>query len=400
MDREPQQMIQVGDQLIPLPPGVTAAEWALERLRWQNPRIRAFLGCIRLLQGVLESNYAILHCSPERLFDIWGKVRKVAELLRVQIGPLLAAPSRIPELEVARRGAELSLAILEDQVLSRLDRMPAELPDDRVLELRKLLCISIGQIHSYLQDTFGELMAADPRSLHDADYFLSRRFPRDIEEAEWLHSTVARLQEFLHEMMRARPVGFEDLLRDLRTHHRLPGDDTWKDVHRFLQRLLEGLVPKLHEVLALRGIRFDEMEVLDRYANEVPARCETLTALYEAARETLDRIASEVGETMAEREQAERDRAGCHQAFSRRLSSLLDEVDQSLRDLVAFVPLWLGNIEKRRALMFQRLERMGNGHPGADGDSGDGIDGDPLDDEALDGDAWDGDPFGRSLESS
>lgn len=361
--QEPQQLIQVGEQLIPLPPGVSAAEWALERLRWQNPRIRAFLGCIRLLQGVLESNYAILHCSPERLFDIWTKVRKVAELLRTQVGPLLAAPSQIPELEVARRGAELSLAILEDQVLTRLDRMPAELPEDRILELRKLLCVSIGQIHSYLQDTFGELMAADPRSLHDSDYFLSRRFPRDIEEAEWLHSTVTRLQEYLDRLVRSRPEGFDDLLQDMRGRRRLPGEDDWKDVQRFLSRLTEGLVPKVHEVLALRGIRFDEMEVLDRYATEVPIRCGALAVLYEGARETLDRVASEVGESLAEREQAERDRAGCHQAFSRRLAELLREVDQSVRDLVAFVPLWLSSIEKRRALMFQRTEQGGNGEP-------------------------------------
>ena len=363
MEQEPQQLIQVGDQLIPLPPGVSAAEWALERLRWQNPRIRAFLGCIRLLQGVLESNYAILHCSPERLFDIWTKVRKVAELLRTQVGPLLAAPSQIPELEVARRGAELSLAILEDQVLARLDRMPAELPEDRILELRKLLCVSIGQIHSYLQDTFGELMAADPRSLHDSDYFLSRRFPRDIEEAEWLHSTVMRLKEYLDDLVRSRPAGLDDMLQDMRDRRRLPGEDDWKQVQRFLSRLTEGLVSKVHEVLALRGIRFDEMEVLDRYATEVPIRCETLLVLFEGARETLDRMASDVGDSLPEREQAERDRAACHAALSRRLGELLREVDQSVRDLVAFVPLWLSSIEKRRALMFQRTEEGGNGEP-------------------------------------
>lgn len=360
---EPQQLIQVGDHLIPLPPGVSAAEWALERLRWQNPRIRAYLGCIRLLQGVLESNYAILHCSPERLFDIWTKVRKVAELLRTQVGPLLAAPSQIPELEVARRGAELSLAILEDQVLTRLDRMPTELPEDRILELRKLLCVSIGQIHSYLQDTFGELMAADPRSLHDSDYFLSRRFPRDIEEAEWLHSTVTRLREYLDELVGSRPVGLDDMLQEMRSRRRLPGNDHWEDVRRFLSRLTDGLVPKVHEVLALRGIRFDEMEVLDRYATEVPIRCETLHVLYEGAREALDRMASEVGESLPEREQAERDRAGCHESLSHRLGELLREVDQSVRDLVAFVPLWLSSIEKRRALMFQRTEQGPNGEP-------------------------------------
>ena len=62
-----------------------------------------------------------------------------------------------------------------------------------------------------------------------------------------------------------------------------------------------------------------------------------------------------------------RDRTGCHEALSGRLSDLLDQVDQSLRDLMAFVPLWLGNIEKRRALMFQRLEQTGNDNPQSDG---------------------------------
>jgi len=361
--QEPQQLIQVGETLVPLPPGVTAADWALERLRWQNPRIRAFLGCIRLLEGVLESNYAILHCSPDRLFDIWAKVRKVAELLRTQIGPLLAAPSRIPDLEVARRGAELSLAILEDQVLAKLDKMPAELPEERILELRKLLCVSIGQIHAYLQDTFGELMAADPRSLHDADYFLSRRFPRDIEEAEWLHSTVLRLRDYLQELMDQRPVSFDELLHEVREHPRLPGEDVWTEIEAFLDRLLEGLVPKLHEVLALRGIRFDEMEVLDCYAVQIPIRCETLKVLYVGAKETLDRMSSDVGESLPEREQAERDRDACHASFSQRLAQLLGEVERSVRDLVAFVPLWLGNIEKRRALLFQRAEQRRNGEP-------------------------------------
>jgi len=82
-------------------------------------------------------------------------------------------------------------------VLRGLDRFPDDVPADQIMEVRKLLCVSIGQIHAFLHDTFGEIMAADPRSLHDADYFLSRRFPRDIEEAEWLHATLVRLGEYL-----------------------------------------------------------------------------------------------------------------------------------------------------------------------------------------------------------
>ena len=60
------QYIRVRENQLTLPDGVTVAHWGLEKVTTQNPRIRAFLGCIKLLGGVLESNYAILHCSPER----------------------------------------------------------------------------------------------------------------------------------------------------------------------------------------------------------------------------------------------------------------------------------------------------------------------------------------------
>ena len=105
-----------------LPEGVTPADWALERTRWQNPRIRAFLGCIHHLEGVLESNYAILHCSPDRLLEIWSKVRHVSELIRKRLAPLLKAPSKIPQIEAARQSAEMSLELLSSNVFACLCR--------------------------------------------------------------------------------------------------------------------------------------------------------------------------------------------------------------------------------------------------------------------------------------
>jgi len=36
------------------------------------------------------------------------------------------------------------------------------------------------------------------------------------------------------------------------------------------------------------------------------------------------------------------------------MASLLDELDRSLQDLMTFVPIWLDNIEKRRALLLRR----------------------------------------------
>ncbi len=351
---KPKQVIQVGGHLLALPEGVTAHEWALERVNFQNPRIRAFLGCIRLLDGVLESNYALLHCSPERLLDIWRKVRQVSELIGSRVANLLETPSRIPALEEARQSAQTSLGMLEYQVLRRLSAFPEDVPPDQLMDVRKLLCISIGQIHAFLADTFGELMAKDPRSLHDSDYFLSRRFPQDIEEAEWLHATLGRLGEYLQKLDEARILHMTTLADRMLREETIPTRHGWMEPRAFLDILLTGLTPKLKEVLALRGVRFYEMEILDRYAFEIPAKCRTAMELHSVGSEALEGIKGMLGPTRPERTQNVQDLLQIHAVFSRRIAGLMTEVDKALQDLVAFIPLWLEGVEKRRALLLKR----------------------------------------------
>jgi len=264
--------INVGDQRVPLPPGVTVAEWSKERTHCQNPRIRAFLGCIQMLGGVMESNYAILHCSPERLLEIWRKVREVTDLMLEELAPLLEKPSRLPVLEDARATAKVALEMLGETEITALRALPVEVPVDRMMEVRKQLCVSIGKLHNFLQDAFGELMAADPRSLHDADYFLSKRFPQDVEEAEWLHSTVTKLQVFLEQLQEERMRSLLPLQAHLRLEQTLPTARTWEPCSTLLTALVDDLAPRLREILALRGIRFQEMETLDRYATRPDVR--------------------------------------------------------------------------------------------------------------------------------
>jgi hypothetical protein len=350
----PKQVIQVGGHMVSLPEGITALEWALERVNYQNPRIRAFLGSIRLLDGVMESNYAILHCSPERLLDIWRKVRQVADLIRHRISPLLDVPSKIPALEEARQSAETSLGMLDYQVLRRLDGFPEDVPEEQLMDVRKLLCISIGQIHAFLVDTFGEMMAKDPRSLHDSDYFLSRRFPQDIEEAEWLHATLVRLGEYLQRLDDARTLHMTAQAERMRREETVPTRHGWSETRAFLNILLAGLTPKLKEVLALRGVRFYEMEILDRLAFDIPCNCRTTLEIHEVASEMMDALKGSVGASQEERTQNVQDLLHCHAAFSRRLATLVTDVDKALQDLVAFIPLWLEGVEKRRALLLKR----------------------------------------------
>lgn len=355
-DKPKRQFIQIADQqLVPLPRGVSVVDWQLEKANWQNPRIRAFLGCIRMLGSVLESNYAILHCSPERLLEIWRKVTRVTELIRNNIAPLLKQDSCIPKLNDAVDTARMSLSMLEHEVLRQLDGYPAEqIPVNSVMQVRKLLCVSIGQLHSFLQDTFGHIIANDPRSLHDADYFLSKRFPQDIDEAEWLHSTVVRLYDYMETVEGVRERALENMIEELLRGQRLLEDSTWDEATTFLTLLMQDLTSKIKGILALRGIRFYEMEILDRYADEIPTKCTTILELHRTGKASVHEIRDTVGTSSDERSMALRLEKAVQLRISRRIADLMSEVNKNLRDLIAFLPLWMEGIEKRRALILKR----------------------------------------------
>jgi hypothetical protein len=350
----PKQYIQVGGQQVELPPGLTVAEWALERIRLQNPCIRAYLGCISLLEETLESNYAILHCSPGRLLQIWRKVRRVCRLIQTKLAPTLEGKSKIPSLETARRNADYSFHALNNTVVRQLERYPYRITPEQLPAVRRLLCVSIGKIYAFLRDTFGEIVANDPRSLHDSDYYLSRRFPQDIEEAEWLYTTVDRLNDYLHGLGEVWTRQLKVLEDRMQTEHVLPSEQTWEEVEVFMKILIDGLSPRLKEVLTLGGIRYDEMEPLDEYAFKIPHSCNLTLEVYRIARLTIDRLKARPGPTLEAREQKLEDLVTCHELYCRRLNDLMTMVEQSLKDLLAYLPIWLNAIEKRRALMLTK----------------------------------------------
>ena len=335
-----EQLTVVGDHAIALPRGVSAAEWALERNAYQNARIRTLLGAIGLLERVMDSNVAILHCSPSRAREIWRQLREVAAIVQDRLGPLLRQPSPIPQLDEARRAVSLSLKLLEESTLVEIARRPEELPDHLVPEIRKLLCLLMGRLNAFLQDSFGALMGADPRSHHDRDYYLSKRFRRDVEEGEWLYQSVAELNRLVLEPMMERLAG----------ERWLPGPRSWEPVAGCLRRA-EEVARKLGVVLALHGIRFEELELLHEHSRELPLHCRGLEVLNQAARETVAAIQSSVSEDPSAREQAVEALTTCHQSFSQQMLDHARRIHGTLVDLSAFLPIWLGNIAKRRSML-------------------------------------------------
>ena len=346
----PEQLILVGGRPVALPDAVTAPEWALERDNVQNQRIKVTLGLIQMLEGVLDSNYAILHCSPDRLQEIYRRVREVADSLRSHLGPLLEEPSILPRLEGARRSARASFDVLSNTTLRDLESRPERLPADGLQPLRKMLCVTIGKLHSFLQETFGRIMEADPRSQFDRDYYLSKRFPRDVEEAEWLYRGVINLSDYVSAILEDATEAIEPMVQRLRRDELLPVPSAWQGVLDFVG-LLRDLTRKLHEILALRGIRFDEMELLDLYARRLPAKFHQMTALYDAGKDIAERIKASTPETLPLREQALTDLLHAHAAVATRVAALGQEILAMILDLNAFLPIWHRSIGERRALL-------------------------------------------------
>ncbi len=337
-----------------LPPGVTVAEWSLERVRVQNPSIRSYLGCIRRLEEVLDSNYAILNCSPDRLSRIWHQVEEVRELIRSELVPTLEEPSVIPSLQDARRHAMASHRELAETVLAPMVEYGHSLRADQLPEVRKLLCVSIGKIYAFLRDSFGEIVASDPRSRHDADYFLSRRFAQDIEESEWLYSSVYELMDLATGLERTCSVQFDELLPRMRQEQMIPSEDDWEEIRRLLENLLSELVPKLKDVLSLRGIRVNDMESLEVLGARISNHCKSLMDVYAVGRDVVEHMQEAGGPTMAERGQKARDLRTCHRVVSGRLIEELAQLAASLRTLAADAAQAKAGIERRRALVLAK----------------------------------------------
>jgi hypothetical protein len=314
-----------------------------------------------MLDRVMESNVAILHCSPRRLEDMLKTVRGVAKSLRSDIRLLLNGPSLIPELEASRLAVGAHLNHVDQTLLEELDTFSEPLDNDRHDELRRYLCVAIGQLNRFLQDSFGSLVAADPRATHDADYYLSKEFPRDIEEAEWLYNSVNEIDEYLRSMEPERTRLLNEVVHTMQVERRIVFEERWAATNAYLDGLIADLTPRLRRVVALRGIRLEELELLTHYANEIPSLCRIVSELYESSIRAIAALEEDSGEAAADDEPAP-EVAIIHRSLCDRLIPQMRSLDNCLRDLEVFIPLWRRGISQRRALLLHppAFEGAGN----------------------------------------
>ena len=330
----------------------------------QNPRIRALLGSVRSLDRVLESNFAILHCSPTRLLEIWDTVRTVCGVVQSEVVPLMKQPSVLPDLDGAVRNARQTLTFLDGEVFAHIERFPDQPEESQFDELRKTLCITIGKLHGVLVDTLGEILAADPRSQHDVDYFLARKFPLDVEESEWLQTSVDRLHSDLLQLSARRHTDLGSVIDSMGKSGHLPSSEVWQRLADFLGALETAFAPKLKSIAGLRAIRFGELEVLQAHSRELPESCRVVSELYATAGVILDTLSKSpyLDDNEATQQVAEE----VERVLSSRIVTALRFIEDELRDLATFVPLWMNSIVKRRALML----RPNGDDPGDAGEEG------------------------------
>jgi hypothetical protein len=322
-----------------LPEGVSASAWTDEKMRFQNPRIRAFLVCINRLESARESNYAILHSSPARVLEILTVVQEVSNLIRTAIEPLLRSPSCVPELEVARGSTELYLSTIEKDVLVEVDRYRGHIRENRLGEVRRMLCVAIGKLHAFLVDSQSQLLAADPRNMRDADYFLSRKVPKDVEEAEWLHASVLRLTVLVEELETRREAALARPAARIARAGRVSDPAEAEVTSAYLVSLRDTLLPRLRETVNLKGIRINEIEVIEDHTGHLLADCAIAEELHSLAQKV--RLVKGAG-------------AEVEAIVAARLAEVLGSMNRRLRDFSAFVSLWERGVAQRRALFLKR----------------------------------------------
>lgn len=341
---------------IELPEGISPKDWNRERTQVQNPRIRSFLGCTKRLEAVLDSNYAILHCSPDRLRKIWREVRETCELMQNELAPTLQLESIIPALEAARQNSLEAYDRLAKNYLFDVQHYPERISDAHLPQIRKLLGFSIGQIHAFLRDAFGEIVSNDPRSRFDADYFLSKQFAHDIEESEWLYSSVYDLCDYVGGLAKLTGSELSKQMVSLDEERLIPHPGAWSRTQTVVGTLRKELITKLGETLTLRGIRFDDTRSLELFAREISERCDSVNLAHDIGLELIEAIKDAAeGGSLDAREQSIKDLTACHQQMCGRLIAGLDFIQTRVEELAGFLPLWRDGIEHRRSLMLSKI---------------------------------------------
>jgi hypothetical protein len=132
---------------------------------------------------------------------------------------------------------------------------------------------------------------------------------------------------------------------------KLPSTEEWHRLAEFLDALETVFAPKLKTIAGLRAIRFGELEVLQSHSRDLPESCRVVSELYAASNVILYTLKAslDLEDVTAVRKAT----ADVEKVLCSRILTCLRSIEDELRDLATFVPLWQNSIVRRRALMLR-----------------------------------------------
>jgi hypothetical protein len=140
----------------------------------------------------------------------------------------------------------------------------------------------------------------------------------------------------------------------MRRERTIPSEPEWERARTILDSLVVDLLPKIKEVLGLRGVRLDDMESLEAQASAISADCRSLVEAHLVGREVIGQLEAGGGSTLDDWEQSAKDLITCQRVVSGRMIELLTRLHGHVRDLAKQVAAAKAGIEKRRALMLAK----------------------------------------------
>ncbi len=240
---------------------------------------------------------------------------------------------------------------------------------ERSQPLREDFCAIMGEFRTFLQTGFAHIAAKDPRSTESSYQYFLREFSTEAHQAIILLKEIRELEVFIGSLRQFRVAGLpltpENLARILRVlffakdedKRRIPSGEGWKILSAFLDKLKTDLVPRLHRVCSLDGIRFDDRNHLSAWATELTENCTRCIAQHEIGYGLIQ----EMGRIREDPEQAEIHKIHSHLVTARTCDDMqksLHAICMTLTDSIPYVGIMKTGIERRASIFFHRQRQV------------------------------------------
>lgn len=369
--------------LLQFPTGADDRE--ISRLEMQGIG-KALRTCARELERLLHTYVAPVEELTQELPSVeGGSSAELTERLRQAVpklvrGRLLTGAAALERAEASSRcGAGLAalqseLRELDGEVAEFQDlcsasvRLLHELRAEIAKPLRQDLCACVGELRTFLQTAFAHIAAKDPRSTESSYHFFLREFSVEAQQAVTLLKEMEALGEFMERLQQSQVAGLpltpENLARILKVLfdeqskvRRIPSGEGWLAVSHFLEVLSGRLVPRLHKLYSMEGVRFEDKDVLSRSAADLACHGSRCIAQHDMGYSLVQEIGRlrEMGSGLPQHETYQQLIVA---KTCREMQASLRAVCTTFSSLIPYLGIMQEGVERRASVFFHRQHEV------------------------------------------